>query len=128
MTDKSTPSSDEQIEATPASSHTTETGSIRKKSSFGRTMYYIDTTRQRLPKGPNQMMGIVKWMLDNKITSANKAMQGSEIGTRAIEDGYVVTAKLTGPVIFAYYIRRMEREQGVEHAATLHAKTGKKMA
>jgi len=118
----------DEIQATPASSHTTETGSIRKKSSFGRTMYYIDKKRTRSPKGPNQMLGIIKWMLDNEITSPNKAMQGSEIGTRALQDGYVISAKLTGPVIFAYYIRRMEREQGVEHAATLHAKTGKKMA
>jgi len=119
---------DEVVEATPASQHTTETGSIRKKSSFGRTMYYIDPDRDRLPNGPNQMLGLVKYMLDKGITTPEKAMQGSVIGQNAVDEGYVVTAKLTGPVIFAYYIRRMEREQGVEHAKTLHAKTGKRMA
>jgi hypothetical protein len=115
-------------EATPASAHTVETGSIRKKSSFGRTMYYIDPERDRLAKGPNQMLGLVKYMLDKGITTPEKAMQGSVIGQNAVDEGYVITAKLTGPVIFAYYIRRMEREQGVEHAKTLHAKTGKRMA
>ena len=119
----------EEVVATPSSSHTIEVGTnIRKKSSFGKTFYYVDTKRQRLDKGPNQMRGIIKWMLENNITSEKTALQGAEIGTRAVNDGYVVTKKLTGPVIFAYYIRRMEQEQGVEHAKTIHAKTGKKMA
>jgi len=114
--------------ATPSTKHTEETGAIRKKSSFGKTYYYINTKRDRLSKGPNQMLGIVKWMIDNKITSEKVAMQGAEIGRRAIVDGHVKTAKLTGEVIFAYYIRRMEQEQGIEHAKTTHAKTGKVMA
>lgn len=116
-------------EQTPPSAHTTDTGEgIRKRSSFGKTYYYVDTKRQREPKGPNQMLGIIKWMIENKVTSPAAAMQGAEIGRRAVEDGHVKTAKLTGEVIFAYYIRRMEREQGIEHAKTVHAKTGKKMA
>ena len=119
---------DEEV-ATPPSEHTTDVGDgIRRRSSFGKTMYYIDPSRQRLSKGPNQMLGLVKYMLDKGITTPQKAQQGSSIGEAAVREGYVVTAKLTGPVIFAYYIRRMEREQGVEHAATIHAKTGKKMA
>lgn len=114
---------------TPPSSHTVQTGEgIRKRSSFGQTFYYVDPTRERSSKGPNQMKGIIAWMLKNGVTSPAKAMQGAEIGRRAVEDGSVKTAKLTGEVIFAYYIRRMEREQGVEHAKTVHAKTGKKMA
>ena len=120
-----------QIEesVTPPSSHTIKVGTdIRKKSSFGKTYYYVDPKRERLSTGPNQMIGIIKWMIDNKITSANKAIQGAEIGRRAVQDGYVKTAKLTGEVIFAYYIRRMEKEQGVEHSKTLHAKTNKRMA
>ena len=119
----------DEVEPTPPSSHTVEVGEgIRKRSSFGKTMYFIDPARERAAKGPAQMLGIIKWMLDNEIDSPAKAMQGAEIGAKAVEDGYVITAKLTGPVIFAYYVRRMEKEQGVEHAATLHAKTGKKMA
>ena len=114
--------------ATPSTQHTEDTGAIRKKSSFGKTYYYVDAKRDRLSKGPNQMLGLIKWMIDNKITSKTKAMQGAEIGTKAVNDGYVKTAKLTGPVIFAYYIRRMEQEQGIEHAKTTHAKTGKVMA
>lgn len=113
--------------ATPSSKHTEAGGEIRKRSSFGRTFYFVDPKRERLSKGPNQMLGIIKWMIDNKVTSDAKALQGAEIGRRAVEDGYVKTAKLTGEVIFAYYIRRMEREQGVEHAKTVHAKTGKTM-
>ena len=127
--DQVAPSTEEEIVATPPSAHTEEVGTeIRRRSSFGKTMYYIDKDRVRLPKGPNQMLGLVKFMLDKGITSPAKARQGSEIGTQAVAEGYVVTAKLTGPVIFAYYIRRMEREQGVEHARTVHAKTGKTMA
>jgi hypothetical protein len=113
--------------ATPSSKHTEESGSIRKKSSFGKTFYYIDAKRDRLSKGPNQMLGIVKWMIENNIGSEKNALQGAEIGRRAVADGFVVTAKLTGEVIFAYYIRRMEREQGLEHAKTVHAKTNKVM-
>jgi len=116
---------EEQV--TPPTEHTVDAGSIRARSSFGRTFYYVDPARERSQKGPNQMKGIIKWMIDNGVTSDAAALQGAEIGQRAIDDGYVVTAKLTGPVIFAYYIRRMEREQGVEHAKTLHAKTGKRM-
>jgi len=115
--------------ATPSSTHTIEVGAgIRKRSSFGKTYYYVDTKRDRLSKGPNQMLGLIKWMIDNKITSEKNAMQGAEIGKKAVDDAYVITAKLTGPVIFAYYIRRMEQEQGIEHAKTVHAKTGKTMA
>lgn len=119
----------QEVVATPPSRHTADVGEgIRKRSSFGKTYYFVDPKRDRLEKGPGQMLGLIKWMIDNKITSPAKAMQGSEIGERAVKDGFVKTAKLTGPVIFAYYIRRMEREQGVEHAKTLHAKTNKKMA
>lgn len=117
----------EEIVATPSTQHTDEAGSIRKKSSFGRTFYFIDTKRTRLDKGPGQLKGLIKFMIDNKITSDETAMNGAEIGRRAVEEGYVTTAKLTGEVIFAYYIRRMEREFGVEHAKTVHAKTGKQM-
>lgn len=128
-TNKQNKVEEESVEITPPTKHTTQVGTgIRKKSSFGKTLYYIDPKRTRSPKGPNQMLGMVKYMLDKGITSPSKAKQGSEIGRNAVEEGYVVTAKLTGEVIFAYYIRRMEREQGVEHAATIHAKTGKKMA
>ena len=116
-----------EVIATPPTMHTVEQGILHKKSSFGKTFYYIDTTRVRLDKGPNQLRGIIKWMIDNKVTSANTAKQGAEIGRRAVEDGYVLTAKLTGEVIFAYYIRVMQKSYGVEHAKTLHAKTGKKM-
>ena len=119
----------DEVVATPPTQHTTETGEgIRKRSSFGKTYYYVDLDRTRLPKGPNQMLGLIRWMIDNGVTSEAKAKQGAEIGRRAVEDGHVKTAKLTGEVIFAYYIRRMEREQGVEHAKTLHAKTNKRMA
>ena len=114
---------------TPPTAHTVDVGTgIRGRSSFGKTFYFIDTTRARASKCPPQMKGIVKWMLDNGITSPETAMNGAEIGTAAVNDGYVQTAKLSGPVIFAYYIRRMEREQGVEHAVTIHAKTGRVMA
>jgi len=128
MTDKKMAAEVEVKEADlVASEHTEEQGQLRKKSSFGRTMYYVDPKREWAKKGPNQMLGIRKWMIENKITSPATAMQGAEIGRKAVADGFVVTAKLTGEVIFAYYIRRMEKECGVEHAATIHAKTGKKM-
>lgn len=126
--DLGVPYDDHTEVVTPPSVHTTSTGDIRKRSSFGRTFYYIDTTRSRSSKGPGQMKGLVKWMLDNEITSPERAMQGSLIGESAVADGYVVTAKLTGAVIFAYYIRKMEQEQGVEHRATIHNRTGKHMA
>ena len=115
-------------EVTPPTQHTVEVGSIRPKSSFGKTLYYVDLKRQRASKGPQQLRDMVQWMLDNGITSPEKAMQGAVIGSRAVADGTVKTNKLTGPVIFAYYIRRMEKEFGVEHHATIHAKTGKVMA
>jgi hypothetical protein len=118
----------EELVATPPSAHTTDVASIRPRSSFGKTFYYVDLKRTRTDKGPNQLKGIIKWMIDNEVTSPETAMNGAEIGTRAVNDGYVVTAKLTGPVIFAYYIRRMEKEFGIEHHATVHAKTGKVMA
>lgn len=118
---------EEAVEPTPPTAHTVEQGSIHKRSSFGRTFYYIDPTRTRSTKGPNQLKGIIKWMLDNNVTSPERARNGAEIGTLAVEDGYVVTAKLTGPVIFAYYVREMQKNHGVEHAKTLHAKTGKQM-
>jgi hypothetical protein len=118
----------EEIVATPPSAHTTDVASIRPRSSFGKTFYFVDLKRTRTDKGPNQLKGIIKWMIDNEVTSPETAMNGAEIGTRAVNDGYVVTAKLTGPVIFAYYIRRMEKEFGIEHHATVHAKTGKVMA
>lgn len=118
---------DEEIIPTPPTQHTVEQGSIHKRSSFGKTFYYVDLTRTRASKGPNQLKGIIKWMIDNGVTDEAHAMQGSEIGTAAVDDGYVVTAKLTGPVIFAYYIRVMQKEHGVEHSKTVHAKTGKRM-
>lgn len=118
----------EEIVATPPTAHTLDVASIRPKSSFGKTFYYVDVARTRSDKGPNQLKGIIKWMIENEVTSAENAMQGAEIGRRAVEDGHVVTAKLTGEVIFAYYIRRMEKEFGIEHAATIHAKTNKRMA
>ena len=111
----------------PASDHTIDAGDIRKKSSFGKTMYYIDPTRTRDVKGPGQLLGMVKFMVEKGITSPETAEQGSIIGARAVAEGYVSTNKLTGAVIFAYYIRRMEAKFGVEHAKTLHAKTGKVM-
>jgi hypothetical protein len=119
---------DEEIVATPPSDHTLDVASIRPRSSFGKTFYFVDVNRTRSDKGPNQLKGIIKWMLDNGVTSDETAMQGAEIGRRAVEDGHVVTAKLTGEVIFAYYIRRMEKEFGIEHAKTVHAKTNKRMA
>jgi hypothetical protein len=115
------------VEPTPPSDHTAENDPLRKKVSFGRTYYYVDLGRTRSDKGPNQLKGIIKWMIDHGVTDEGAALQGAEIGTRAVNDGYVVTAKLSGPVIFAYYIRRMEKEFGVEHAKTVHAKTGKRM-
>lgn len=117
----------EEIVATPPTAHTVDQGLIHKKSSFGRTFYYVDLGRTRSDKGPNQLKGIIKWMIENGVTSPEKAKQGAEIGTKAVEDGFVKTEKLSGPVIFAYYIRRMQKEFGVEHAKTLHAKTGKQM-
>lgn len=114
-------------EVTPPTQHTVDVGSIRPKSSFGKTFYYVDPKRVRATKGPNQLLGMIKWMIENKVTSPESARQGSEIGTKSIDDGFVVTAKLTGPVIFAYYVRRMEKEFGVEHHQTVHAKTGKVM-
>jgi hypothetical protein len=113
---------------TPPTKHTVDVGSIRPKSSFGRTFYYVDTKRVRSTKGPAQLQGMIKWMIDNGVTSAETAMQGALIGSKAIEDGFVLTNKLTGPVIFAYYIRRMEAEFGVEHHQTVHARTNKVMA
>ena len=117
----------EEVPPTPPSDHTVDNGSIRPKSSFGRTFYYVDLSRVRSSKGPGQMMGLIRYMIEKGITSPDKAQQGAVIGTAAVAEGYVATQKLTGPVIFAYYIRRMEREQGVEHSQTVHAKTGKKM-
>jgi len=117
----------EEVQPTPPTNHTVEAGDIRAKSSFGRTFYYVDVNRERATKGPNQLKGIIAWMLANKVTSEAMALQGAEIGRRAVADGFVATEKLTGEVIFAYYVRRMEREFGVEHAKTLHAKTGKRM-
>lgn len=116
----------------PASAHTVDGGDLRKKSSFGRTFYYLDLKRIKdeglaLDKGPGQLRGLIKWMKDKGVTSPEKALQGSEIGRRAKEDGWVISEKLQGEVIFAYYVRRMERDYGVEHKETLHAKTGKKM-
>ncbi len=118
----------DELLPTPPSEHTVETGSIRKRSSFGRTLYYIDSTRERAVKGPGQLLGIVKFMLDNGITSPDTAMQGSAIGRAAVESGHVATNKLTGEVIFAYYARWLEREYGMEHSATIHAATNKQMA
>lgn len=119
----------EPQEPTPPTNHTVDVGQrIRSRSSFGKTYYYIDLTRTRATKGPNQLRGIIQWMIDNGVTDQEHAMQGAVIGQSAVDDGYVVTEKLTGPVIFAYYIRRMEKEFGVEHAVTIHAKSGQKMA
>ena len=67
-------------------------------------------------------------VVENGVTSPETAMQGAVIGYRAVADGTVKTNKLTGPVIFAYYVRRMEKEFGVEHHQTVHAKTNKVMA
>lgn len=117
----------EEIIPDPATEHTVDAGSIRKKSSFGKTLYYIDTARVRDTKGPGQLLGMVKFMIEKGITSPDTAEQGSIIGERAVAEGYVSTNKLTGAVIFAYYIRRMESRFGVEHAKTVHAKTGKVM-
>lgn len=119
---------DEEVQPTPPSEHTVEVASIRPRSSFGTTFYYIDTDRERATKGPNQLKGIIKYMLDHGITSRETAMPGHLIGTNAVEEGYVVTERLTGPVIFAYYVRRMEREFGVEHAKTVHTRSGREMA
>lgn len=116
----------EELGAVPE--RTDNNGSVRARSSFGRTNYYIDPTRARLAKGPKQMLDLVKWMIDNGVTTPSKAMQGSTIGTLAVESGAVVTNKLTGPVIFAYYARRMEKEQGMVLLNVVHAKTGKVMA
>jgi hypothetical protein len=118
----------EEVIVTPPTQHTVDVGSIRPKSSFGKTFYYVDLTRQRATKGPQQLRDMVQWMIENKVTSPETAMQGAEIGTKAVADGTVKTNKLTGPVIFAYYVRRMEKEFGVEHHQTVHAKTGKVMA
>ena len=118
---------DDVVEITPPTEHTVDAGTIRKKSSFGKTMYYIDTVRVRDTKGPGQLLGMIKFMIEAGITSPETAVQGSVIGQRAVAEGYVTTAKLTGEVIFAYYIRRMETNYGVEHSKTVHAKTGKVM-
>jgi hypothetical protein len=118
----------EEVVATPPTAHTVDVGSIRPKSSFGKTFYYVDLSRVRATKGPQQLRDMVAWMIENKVTSPETAMQGAEIGTKAVADGTVKTNKLTGPVIFAYYVRRMEKEFGVEHHQTVHAKTGKVMA
>ena len=116
-------------EVTPPTAHTIQVGEgIRSRSSFGKTYYFVDPARTRSTKGPSQLKGIIKWMIENEVTSEENALQGAEIGARAVSDGYVVTEKLTGQVIFAYYIRRMEKEFGVEHAKTVHAKTGRRMA
>lgn len=115
-------------EVTPPTQHTVDVGSIRPKSSFGKTFYYVDLKRVRATKGPQQLRDMVQWMIDNGVTSPETAMQGAVIGYRAVADGTVKTNKLTGPVIFAYYVRRMEKEFGVEHHQTVHAKTNKVMA
>lgn len=118
----------EEVVATPPTAHTVDVGSIRPKSSFGKTFYYVDLKRVRATKGPQQLRDMVQWMIENKVTSPETAMQGAEIATKAVADGTVKTNKLTGPIIFAYYVRRMEKEFGVEHHQTVHAKTGKVMA
>jgi hypothetical protein len=112
----------------PVPQRTAANDTVRARSSFGKTNYYIDPSRARLAKGPQQMMDLVKWMIDNEVTSPNKALQGSVIGSRAVAEGAVKTNKLTGPVIFAYYARRMEKEQGMVLLNVVHAKTGKVMA
>ena len=115
-------------EVTPPTSHTVEVGSIRPKSSFGKTFYYVDLKRVRATKGPQQLRDMVQYMIDCGMTSPETAAQGAVIGTLAVASGAVKTNKLTGPVIFAYYVRRMEAEFGVEHHQTVHAKSGKVMA
>lgn len=117
----------EEVIATPPSNHTKDMAKTTKQSSFGKKFYFVDLTRVRKDKGPNQLRGIIRWMIDKGHTSEETAVQGSIAGTMAIEDGYVQTAKLTGPVIFAYYRSTMEKEYGLELAKTLHAKTGKRM-
>ena len=74
--------------------------------------YGLNDVKVVVGKGPSQMLGIIEWMKKNKI-DANNGMRGSEIGKRAVADGDVVTNKLSGEVIFAYYARRMEREYGL---------------
>lgn len=125
---KIAPVVDQVEEITPPTSHTVDVGSIRPKSSFGKTFYYVDTSRVRATKGPQQLRDMVQFMIDQGMTSPETARQGAEIGTLAVVSGQVKTNKLTGPVIFAYYVRRMEKEHGVEHHQTIHAKTGKVMA
>jgi hypothetical protein len=115
-------------EVTPPTQHTVDVGSIRPKSSFGKTFYYVDTKRVRATKGPQQLRDMVQFMIDQGMTSPETAAQGAAIGTLAVASGAVKTNKLTGPVIFAYYVRRMEKEFGVEHHQTVHAKTNKVMA
>lgn len=118
----------EEVQPTPPSHHTLDVASIRPRSSFGKTFYYVDLNRERANKGPNQLRGIIRFMIEKNITSPQTACNGADIGAAAVAEGYVVTAKLTGPVIFAYYVREMERNWGVEHAVTIHAKTGRVMA
>lgn len=115
-------------EVTPPTQHTVDVGSIRPKSSFGKTFYYVDLKRVRATKGPQQLRDMVQYMIDQKMTSPETACQGAAIGAAAVASGAVKTNKLTGPVIFAYYVRRMEKEFGVEHHQTIHAKTNKVMA
>jgi hypothetical protein len=128
QTEIETPVVDTEVVPTPPTEHTLDVASIRPRSSFGKTFYYVDLERDRAVKGPNQLLGMIKFMIENGITSPETARQGAEIGAQAVADGYVTTAKLTGEVIFAYYIRRMEKEFGIEHAKTVHAKTNKIMA
>ena len=115
-----------------ANTKTTNNGVARKRSSFGKTFYYVDQNARKslenLDKGPQQMRDMVKFMIDNGITSAAKAKQGAEIGTDAVASGAVKTSKLTGPVIFAYYARRMESDQGLRLAKCVHAKSGQDMS
>lgn len=115
-------------EVTPPTQHTVDVGSIRPKSSFGKTFYYVDLKRARASKGPQQLRDMIQFMIDSGMTSPETAAQGAAIGTLAVATGAVKTNKLTGPVIFAYYVRRMEKEFGVEHHQTVHAKSGKVMA
>ena len=100
----------------------------RKKTSFGRTFYWYDSMEDTSAKCPPQMQAIIKYMVDNSITSEKKAEQGSIIGNKAKAEGYFGESKLEGAVIFAYYIRRLERDHGFKLKGVYHARSNKKMA
>lgn len=77
-----------------------------------RKFYYVDIdnyemTSEQRSKAPAQVQLLLKYMVDNQMTSSEAAEQGVTIASSAINSGYV-KSKIDAPVLFAYYRVEME--------------------